>query len=148
LSLFRSRGFTAGAVLATLSTLVVFGLLYAKPQYFRDVVGTTPMGSGVRLLPTIGGLLVGLIIATGLQRAQPAGHAWRLPAAKSIAELGFTVMAAGVGMGASTSTIGREGFTTMWFAVVGLGLGLVLPTVMNAALALSPPSAAASARRG
>jgi MFS transporter, DHA2 family, multidrug resistance protein len=92
LTLFRSRGFSASTALATLSTLVMFGLLYAMPQYFGEVVGTTPMGAGVRLLPTIGGLLVGLLLATGLER--PAGGRARM-GAKAAAALGFAVMAVG-----------------------------------------------------
>ncbi len=134
--MFRSRGFSAGTALATLSTLVMFGLLYAMPQYFREVVGTSPMGAGVRLLPTIGGLLVGLLLATGLER--PAGGRARM-GAKAAAALGFAVMAVGVFIGARTTVATGEAFTAGWFFVVGFGLGFVLPTVMNAALgALSP----------
>lgn len=151
LTLFRSRGFSSGTALATLSTLVMFGLLYAMPQYFREVVGTDAMGAGARLLPTIGGLLVGLLMATALQRqrrpdgaaAGPGGDGAApdppapAPArgnAKLAAGLGFAVMSAGVLIGASTSAHTGEGFTAMWFAIVGFGLGFVLPTTMNAAL--------------
>lgn len=135
LSLFRSRGFSAGTALATLSTLVMFGLLYAMPQYFRDVVGTTAMGAGVRLLPTIGGLLIGLVAATALQRSpERQRERPRAPGAKTIASTGFLVMSAGVAIGAGTTLASGEGFTALWFTIVGIGLGLVLPTTMNAAL--------------
>ncbi len=128
LTLFRSRGFSAGTALATLSTLVMFGLLYAMPQYFREIAGTTAMGAGARLLPTIGGLLVGLLIATALQRSPEHSNA------KLAAGVGFVVMSAGVAIGTGTAVHSHEAFIAMWFAIVGFGLGFVLPTTMNAAL--------------
>ncbi len=59
LDLFRSRGFTGGAVLATVASFAFFGLLFALPQFFQAVSGQDAFGTGLRLLPVIGGLLVG-----------------------------------------------------------------------------------------
>ncbi len=38
------------------------------PQYFQEVQGANAMGSGLRLLPLIGGLVVGMIGSTVLAR--------------------------------------------------------------------------------
>jgi hypothetical protein len=58
LSLFRDRRFTGGAVPATLLTFALFGVLFVTPQYFQAVLGSDALGSGLRLLPLIGGLFV------------------------------------------------------------------------------------------
>src|SRR3954463_8089601 len=58
LGLFRDRRFTGGALPATLLTLALFGVLFVTPQYFQGVLGADALGSGLRLLPLIGGLLV------------------------------------------------------------------------------------------
>ena len=70
LGLFRSARFTWGAVLATMVSFAMFGLLLAMPQYFQAVMGQDPLGSGIRLLPLIGGLVVGAALATRLQGAR------------------------------------------------------------------------------
>jgi MFS transporter, DHA2 family, multidrug resistance protein len=126
-SLLRSRGFSAGTALATLSSLVLFGLLFAMPQYFRAVMGTDAMGAGLRLLPMVGGLLVGLVASTALQERLHAS-------ARSLAAAGFGAMAAGVCLGATTATGSGEAFAAAWFSLTGLGSGLALPATMNAAL--------------
>src|ERR1039458_9827421 len=50
---------TWGVLLSTLPILALFGVLFTMPQYFQGVAGTDAMGSGLRLLPLIGGLLAG-----------------------------------------------------------------------------------------
>src|SRR5208282_3705134 len=57
LRLFRSAGFTWGTVLATLVSFAMFGIFFAMPQYFQEVRGVNAMGSGLRLLPMIGGMV-------------------------------------------------------------------------------------------
>jgi MFS transporter, DHA2 family, multidrug resistance protein len=53
--------------------------------------------------------------------------------------LGFAILAVGLVMGALTSPGDGSGYVMVWLAVAGLGLGVCLPTVMDAALgALSP----------
>ena len=44
----------------------MFGIFFAMPQYFQEVQGANAMGSGLRLLPLIGGLVVGMIDSTRL----------------------------------------------------------------------------------
>jgi EmrB/QacA subfamily drug resistance transporter len=143
LALFRSAGFTWGCILTTLVSFALFGILFAMPQYFQEVRGLNALGSGLRLLPMIGGLVAGMLAATRLQNTRqarddmPRGS----PAlgVKSLVTSGFVVMAAALAAGAFTRVGTATGFTATWFALTGLGLGLALPTAMNAALsALSP----------
>jgi DHA2 family multidrug resistance protein-like MFS transporter len=137
LSLFRSSGFTWGTILSTMISFALFGITFAMPQYFLDVRGLDSLASGLRMLPLIGGLAVGLGIGQRLQT--PGARGRPLVGARVLVGGGFTVMAVALAVGTATSAHSGTGFVTAWFAVTGLGLGLALPTAMNAALgALSP----------
>ena len=46
-----SASFRWGTILATLVSFAMFGMFFALPQYFQDVRGADPLGSGLRLLP-------------------------------------------------------------------------------------------------
>jgi MFS transporter, DHA2 family, multidrug resistance protein len=129
LSLFRSAGFTSGTALATVINFTMFGVLFAMPQYFQAVLGTDAMGSGVRLLPLVGGLIAGVSVADRLATALGA---------KASAGLGFLLLAAGLFYGATTGVTSGDGLSAGWTALYGLGLGLALPTAMDAALGALP----------
>jgi MFS transporter, DHA2 family, multidrug resistance protein len=146
LSLFRSASFTWGTLLSTLVTFALFGILFAMPLYFQDVRGVDALGSGLRLLPMIGGMVIGMIGGSRLQSprrgpdGQPAGS---LVSVKALVTAGYLVMAAGLAIGTATHVSTSTGFTAAWFAVAGLGLGMAMPAAMNAAI--SPLSAERSA---
>jgi DHA2 family multidrug resistance protein-like MFS transporter len=147
LRLFRSAGFTWGTILATLVSFAMFGIFFAMPQYFQEVRGVNAMGSGLRLLPMIGGMVIGMIGGTVLasggrppqtppDRGEPSP---RTPlgtpvSVKGLVTAGFTIMAITLAFGATTKTTTGTGFAAAWFAVFGLGLGLAMPQTMNAAL--------------
>jgi MFS transporter, DHA2 family, multidrug resistance protein len=137
LSLFESAGFTWGTILSTLVSFALFGILFAMPLYFRDVRGLDSLGAGVRLLPMIGGMVVGMLVGTRLQtpRKTPDGALGTpLVGTKLLVTVGFAVMAAALATGASTSIHSGTGFGAAWFAVAGAGLGLAMPSAMNAAI--------------
>jgi EmrB/QacA subfamily drug resistance transporter len=138
LRLFRSAGFTWGTTLATLVSFAMFGIFFAMPLYFQEVRGVNAMGSGLRLLPMIGGMVIGMIGGTRLASPRK-GTADRPPRgprsnAKVLVTVGFTLMAVALGVGASSTVSSGTGFAATWFAVFGLGLGLAMPQTMNAAL--------------
>jgi MFS transporter, DHA2 family, multidrug resistance protein len=137
LSLFESASFTWGTILSTLVSFALFGILFAMPLYFRDVRGLDSLGAGIRLLPIIGGMVVGMVAGTRLQ--SPVKTADGTPGAprvgaKSLVAVGFAVMAAALATGAFTSVTSGTGYGAAWFAVAGAGLGLAMPSAMNAAL--------------
>jgi len=143
LALFTSAGFSWGTALATMISFALFGLTFAMPQYFLDVKGFDSLGSGIRMLPLVGGLMVGLVVGQRLQSprtARDGGPGKPPPAsARVVGTVGFAVMAAALAVGTATSAASGTGFVSGWFAATGLGLGLAMPTVLNAALsALSP----------
>jgi DHA2 family multidrug resistance protein-like MFS transporter len=126
LALFGSRSYTWGVILAALAIFALFGVLFTMPQYFQGVLGTSAMGSGLRLLSLIGGLVAG---------ALPADRITRLLGAKVAVALGFAILAAGLLLGAHTAVNSSDGFVAIWMAVVGGGMGLALATATSAALA-------------
>jgi DHA2 family multidrug resistance protein-like MFS transporter len=137
LRLFRSAGFTWGTTLATLVSFAMFGIFFVMPQYFQEVRGADAMGSGLRLLPMIGGMVIGIIGGTRLAspRKGADGTAGTPRAsAKLLVTIGFAVMAGSLAVGAGTSASSGTGFAATWFAVFGLGLGLAMPQAMNAAI--------------
>jgi MFS transporter, DHA2 family, multidrug resistance protein len=125
LRLFRARAFTWGATLSSLVSFAMFGLLFAAPLYFQVVRGADAQGSGIRLLPLIAGLILGGAVADRL--AARAGRG-------AVAALGFVMLTAGLAFGATTSVATGDGQAVAWIALSGLGLGLVLPTTIDAAL--------------
>lgn len=126
LSLFRSRSFTWGVLLYTVLTLALVGLLFTLPQYFQGVMGTNAEGSGIRLLPVVGGLLVGLAPATLLAKCIGA---------KFTVAAGFAVLGAGLALGATTMVASDEEFSALWLSIAGVGTGLTMVTAASAAVA-------------
>jgi EmrB/QacA subfamily drug resistance transporter len=130
LALFRSRGFTWGSVLATVASFAMLGLLFTLPQLFQGVYGTDALGTGLRLLPVIGGLMVG---------ARLSGRLVPRLGAKVLVAAGLVLMAVAMLAGAATDPATGYGWTAVWISAAGLGLGLTMPPSMDAALgALSP----------
>jgi DHA2 family multidrug resistance protein-like MFS transporter len=160
LRLFRSRTFTGGGVLATLASFGMLGLLFTLPQFFAAVGGHDAFGAGLRLLPVIGGLLVGARVAGMLRSrlgAAPEPHAASEPRAASGAgaaprvgaQLGSArvVIAAGLLLialasfaGSRTSVDSGYGFIAVWITLAGVGLGLTLPPSLDVALGALDPA--------
>jgi EmrB/QacA subfamily drug resistance transporter len=125
LSLFSSRGFTWGTVFTTMVSFAMFGLMFFLPLYYQSVQGSSTLDTGLKLLPMIGGLLVGATIA-GRVKAD-AGY-------RSIPAVGFLLTAAGLFVGATTTLGSGYGFTAGWLVIMGLGLGLAMTRTMTVAL--------------
>jgi Na+/melibiose symporter-like transporter len=125
LSLFGSASFTWGVILAVVPILAMLGILFTMPQYFQGVLGTNAMGSGLRLLPLVAGLIAGAV---------PAARVVHLVGAKVAVAGGFVLLAAGLITGAMTSTASSGLFVGTWMVVAGVGTGIAMATAMSAAL--------------
>jgi DHA2 family multidrug resistance protein-like MFS transporter len=155
LALFRSASFTWGIVLVAVGSAALVGVLFTMPQYFQGVLGTSAMGSGLRLLPLIGGFVAGLVPASGLTR---------LLGAKVTVAAGFAVFGAGLGLMFATASSASLSDLSEAEAGVASGMvqalksigapfgsaimGSVLASGYQARLAVGglPPAAAAAAR--
>ena len=125
LGLFRSPSFTWGVILAAIAVMSMTGVLFTMPQYFQGVLGTDAMGSGIRLLPLIGGLIAG---------ALPADRLTRILGAKLVVAGGFALIAGGLLLGSGMDLGTADGSIALWMAVLGAGMGLVMATSSSAAL--------------
>ncbi|AWT45092.1 MULTISPECIES: DHA2 family efflux MFS transporter permease subunit [Streptomyces] len=135
LGLFGDRGFRMGTFFQLTNAFAMFGLFFTIPLYFQSVLGVDSLGSGLRMLPMIGGLLVASNFLEGLR--DKIGL-------KLTLMLGFGALAAGMAWGAFTDLDTSYGVVAAWMVVVGLGIGLVLPTSMALAVgALTPERAGA-----
>ena len=135
LSLFKDNGFRMGTVYQLINAFAMFGLFFTIPLYFQSVLGIDALGSGLRMLPLIFGLLVASNFLEGL--SDKIGI-------RATLVIGFGVIASGMGLGSLTSMDSPYSFVAAWMAIVGLGLGLVLPTSMALAVgALTPERAGA-----
>lgn len=125
LTLFSSKPFTGGVILAAMSFLAMVGVLFTMPQYFQGVLGANAMGSGLRLLPLMGGLIIGAV---------PADRIVHLVGAKLAGVAGFVLLAVGLSLGAMTRVASTGVFVAAWMVVVGAGMGIALATATSAAL--------------
>jgi EmrB/QacA subfamily drug resistance transporter len=125
LSIFRSPGFTWGTVLGVTATFAMFGMLFAGPQYFQNVLGYDVLGSGLRQLPMIAGLVLGSRLAVVVVAR------W---GAKATVGAGFALMAIGLLIGSTTSVGDGFALAATWMSIFGVGVGFTLPTAMDAAL--------------
>jgi MFS transporter, DHA2 family, multidrug resistance protein len=126
LRLFADKRFLWGTIIAGLGVFAFFGVLFAAPQYFQGVLGTDAMGSGVRLLPLLGGMMVG------------AGTADRIAAragSKITVAVGFVILGCALVLATATTVTSGYGLAATWTAVGGVGAGLALATASSAALA-------------
>ncbi|HEV2236390.1 MAG TPA: MFS transporter [Ktedonobacterales bacterium] len=125
LALFRSASFTWSVVLMAVLVLAMTGVLFTMPQYFQGVLGTDAMGSGLRLLPLIGGLVVGVLPSNGIRH---------LLGGKLAVALGFALVAAGMFLGSHMQVDSTMSFIGLWMALIGLGLGITFSTAATQAL--------------
>ena len=126
LGLFANRAFTGGTLLATIAGFAFFGLLFALPQLFQAVGGADAFGTGLRLLPVIGGLMVGARIA---ERAAARFGA------RTVIAAGLAMPATALVAGSLTGANTGYGWTAAWITAAGIGLGFTMPTSMAIVIA-------------
>jgi EmrB/QacA subfamily drug resistance transporter len=135
LQLFGRPQFLWGSVAGVLVTFGLLGMLFVVPQYLQLVVGYDAFGTGQRLLPMIGGLVVGAPIGERLA----ARTSYRVPVTA-----GLLILAVGLAVGATTDLATGYSFVAAWLAAVGLGIGMALAPAMDAVLGALPPERAGS----
>ncbi len=125
LGLFRSPSFAWGIVVLSVAVVTMTGALFTLPQYFQGILGVDPMGSGIRLLPVIAGLVLAAAPSDRLT-------AWLGP--KAVIAAGFAILGVGMLLGSTTRLATGGGFTAVWMGAVGVGMGLVFAPAASAAL--------------
>ncbi|MEU0546063.1 MFS transporter [Nocardia sp. NPDC005978] len=125
LGLFAAPGFRWGTVYMIVVNFAMFGLFFTMPQYFQAVLGADALGSGLRLLPLIGGLIVGSRVVDRL-----------LPRAglRVVLTSGFALLAGGLALAALLTADSGYGVAATALALLGAGMGLVMPAAMGLAM--------------
>ncbi|SCF71471.1 MFS transporter [Streptomyces sp. Ncost-T10-10d] len=135
MSLLRQRPFLLSALAATLVMFVMSGLMFILPGYLQAVLGHDAFGTGVRMLPMMGGLIVAA--KTGAPVTQRFG-------ARATMTAGLVVLAFAALLGSRTTVDSGYGFTALWLSVAGVGFGFAVVPAMDAALAALPADRAGS----
>ncbi|MEU2915756.1 DHA2 family efflux MFS transporter permease subunit [Streptomyces massasporeus] len=135
LRLLGHRAFLFNSLAATLGTFVFSGLLFMLPTYLQEVGGSDAFGTGLRLLPMMGGLMVSARLSTLLVRRTGP---------RPVVTTGLVVLCFAALLGSRTEPGSGYGFTALWLTIAGLGFGLAMVPAMDAALGGIPAEEAGS----
>jgi EmrB/QacA subfamily drug resistance transporter len=117
LQLFRSASLSAGTALVVLLMFALFGAMFFMTFYLENVHGLDPVGTGVRLLPMTGMLIIGAPLAGAvITRVGP-----RVPIVAGML-LAAVALFGLSGLSATSS----PNDTIVWFLLLGLGLSPVM----------------------
>jgi MFS transporter, DHA2 family, multidrug resistance protein len=131
LSNFRSRGFTWATMAFVVTGFALFGVMFILTPFLQIVQGSDAQATGIKLLPLIGGVILGAgagnVLAARLGQRVAVSAGLAITAA---ALVGFSQIGAGTGYGPVAAVL----------AVIGLGIGIALPTTLNIILGTLPPT--------
>src|SRR6266446_3013957 len=128
---FRNRGFTWATMAFVVTGFGLFGVMFILTPYIQIVLGNDAQATGIKLLPLIGGVIVGAGIGNvmaarfGARVAVSAGLA-----STAAAQLGCSQIGADAGYGAVGAAL----------LLIGIGIGIALPTTLDVILATLPPT--------
>ncbi|GGY38130.1 MFS transporter [Streptomyces omiyaensis] len=124
LRLFRDSVFTVTALVGAVVGIALFGAASYLPSFLQMVEGATATESGLLMLPLMGGIVVASVVSgqlisrTGRYKAYPV--------------LGAALAVLGMGL-LSRMDIGTPRLThSLWQAVLGTGIGLIMPVLILA----------------
>ncbi|WP_326658360.1 DHA2 family efflux MFS transporter permease subunit [Streptomyces sp. NBC_00385] len=135
MALLRQRTFLLSTLASTLVMFALAGLMFILPGYLQAVLGHDAFGTGVRMLPMMGGL----IVAT-----RAGGPVNARFGARATMSAGLVVLAFAALLGSRTTVDSGYGFTALWLTIAGAGFGFAVVPAMNAALGALPPDRAGS----
>jgi EmrB/QacA subfamily drug resistance transporter len=119
LRLFRNRVFRVACVIAFASGMALYGALTYIPLYLQVVKGASPTSSGLQLLPLMAGIVISSLTSGRLTTR--FGRYKVFPIVGTGLCVTGMLLLSRLGTGTSTDAV------DVYMAVVGLGLGLVLP---------------------
>ena len=137
LKLFEIESFRNGSIAALIISMGEFGLIFAIPLWLQNVIGMTPVGSGLVLLWLAGGAFVASGVGGALSGKLPPARAVQIGVAlEIIGVLGFGVFA-------STDT----GWTSIaaFLFIYGVGVGLATAQLTGVIMVDVPMSEAGQA---
>ena len=128
---FRSRGFTWATMAFVVTGFGLFGVMFILTPYIQIVLGNDAQATGIKLLPLIGGVMVGALLGNVLAARLGARVGVSAGLALTAAALvGFSRIGPDTGYGPVAAAL----------AVIGLGIGIALPTTLDVILGTLPPT--------
>jgi EmrB/QacA subfamily drug resistance transporter len=122
--LFANRVFSATSAIGLIVGFALFGSVTYLPLFLQVVNGASPTGSGLQILPLMGGLLLTSIVSG--QIISRTGHYKPFPiAGTAVMVIGLLLLS---GMTATTSRLGAS----LFMFVLGLGIGSVMQVLVLA----------------
>ncbi|MDT0444400.1 MDR family MFS transporter [Streptomyces johnsoniae] len=125
MGIFRNRTVTLTTVASLLVGLAMFGGTVFLSQYFQVALGKSPTVAGLMSLPMIFGLLVSSTVAGQLITATGK---WKI-----YLVVGGVAMTAGLAMLATVDADTGFGLLSLYMAVLGIGVGLLMQNLVLAA---------------
>lgn len=129
--LFKDRDFTIGNLVALLTTFAMLGAFFLTPLFIQQILGFSAFKSGMVTLPMA---LVMLVVApvSGKLSDRYGGKPFLIS--------GLLITALAMWLLSHFSVDTTQQSLIVPFAVFGLGLGFVMPVMVNVALANVPPT--------
>ena len=130
--LFRNRTFAVGGLSSIVLGMGMFGGILLLPQYLQIVAGSSPTVAGLQMIPLVGGIMIGSVVA-GQTISRTGTYRW-------FPLVGVVLIVAALG---SLSQVVAED-TSVWLLVpfmvmLGLGLGFNFqPIILAVQNAVSP----------
>jgi EmrB/QacA subfamily drug resistance transporter len=126
--LFLVRPFSAGTLAMTMSHVAIFGLFFVALQYMQQILGYSPLVSGLAVLPMVAAFALSPAAAHLSERVGPG----------QVIAGGLTLAAAGLGV---LATLGPD--SSYWhvlggFVLTGAGMALSAAPATNAIVASLP----------
>ncbi len=131
-ALFRSRGFAAGNMVSLLMFAALFSAVFFMAQYLQTVLGQSPLGTGLQLIPWTGTVFLVSPLAGAL--VDRTGERPLIVSGLLMQAVGFAWVA----------LIARTGlpYSHMIAPLIlaGVGISTALPAVQNATISGVPPA--------
>ncbi len=129
LGLFKNATFSVANLVGFLTFLALMGGLFLIPFFLRNILGYTPIRAGLSLFPLIGALI--FTAPLGGKLADRAGG-------KTPASVGMLVLAFAMYSFRTMTADTAYPFIAVRLALMGVGLGLTMSPLSNAAMATLP----------
>jgi EmrB/QacA subfamily drug resistance transporter len=133
--LLTNARFAWGTIAGVVVSFALYGLLFVLPQFLQSVLGHDALGTGVRLVPLMAGLMVGGGLAGRLDRALGTTTA---------VTGGLVLLAGGLVWLATVDVATPYAVIAAALAVCGAGVGASMAPAMDAVLAELPDGEAST----
>lgn len=131
LRLFRDSTFTLSGLIAFAAGFGLFGVIAFIPTFLQMVDNVSATESGLLMLPLIVGML-----ASSMVSGRVVSNTGRY---KVLLVVGTAIVTIGVGLLSLMSADSTRLQNGVYMAVVGLGVGLVMPILVTAVQNVAPP---------